>query len=52
MKQLRFLIIALLTTTLYISCTPASNPSDEMSATPEIYGTGGDQSIYPDNVRD
>lgn len=52
MKKLRITILTLIAISLCICCTPENNPSDQIAKKPEIFSTGGDQSIYPDNERD
>lgn len=52
MKTLTYLIIAIAIGSLGLSCTPASVPADETANKPEIFSTGDDQSVYPDNDRD
>lgn len=52
MKTLTYFIIAIAIGSLGLSCTPVSAPADEAANKPEIFNTGDDQSVYPDNDRD
>jgi len=52
MRNSSYLIVSIFIIGLCISCTPQSISADKMENRPEMFGTGGDQSIYPDNDRD